>query len=163
MTFRAAAVRQPKPPPPDPFEIGRLGSAWSILGLDSTRKRGLGRCLACGIVREITVVDGIPACDCSGSRDRTLASVGQDFHTLADTIERSAEIGRIAQSDRPAARQCADHRAMARWILNSGARLSPKEWAFVADMANRFGSLSERQSAWLQALFERVSSESRRA
>jgi hypothetical protein len=55
-------------PPPDPFAIGRLGSAWSILGLDSTKKRGLGRCLACGIVREITVVDGIPACDCSGSR-----------------------------------------------------------------------------------------------
>jgi hypothetical protein len=84
---------------------------------------------------------------------RTLASVNEDFHSLATIVERSA----------PAARQCDDHRAMARWILNSGARLTPKEWAFVADMANRFGSLSERQEAWLLAIFERVSSESRRA
>ena len=60
--------RRPLKAPPDPFEIGRIGSTWSILSLDSTRKRGLGRCLACGIVREITVVDGIPACGCSGSR-----------------------------------------------------------------------------------------------
>jgi hypothetical protein len=85
---------------------------------------------------------------------RTLMSVGADFHTLADTIERSA----------PAAHHgCDDHRAMARWLLNSGARLSPKEFAFVADMANRFGSLSERQEAWLRAIFERVSSERKRA
>jgi len=56
-----------------------------------------------------------------------------------------------------------DHRAMARWLLNSGARLSPKEWSFVADMAKRFGSLSERQEAWLRAIFERVSSERQRA
>jgi hypothetical protein len=85
---------------------------------------------------------------------RTLASVGEDFHTLADTIERSA----------PAAhRGCEDHRAIARWLLDSGARLSPKEWSFVADMANRFGSLSERQEAWLQAIYERVSAQSRRA
>jgi hypothetical protein len=85
---------------------------------------------------------------------RTLTSVGADFHTLADTIERSA----------PAAhRGCEDHRAIARWLLDSGARLSPKEWSFVADMANRFGSLSERQEAWLQAIYERVSAQSRRA
>jgi hypothetical protein len=86
---------------------------------------------------------------------RTLTSVGAEFHTLADTIERSA----------PAAhhRGCEDHRAIARWLIDSGARLSPKEWSFVADMANRFGSLSERQEAWLLAIFERVSSESRRA
>jgi hypothetical protein len=85
---------------------------------------------------------------------RTLASVGEDFHTLADTIERSA----------PAAhRECDDHRAIARWILNSADSLSPKEFAFVADMANRFGSLSERQEAWLFAIYERVSAQSRRA
>jgi hypothetical protein len=86
---------------------------------------------------------------------RTLASVGEDFHTLADTIERSTA---------PAVhRGCDDHRAMARWLLNSGARLSPKEFAFVADMANRFGSLSTRQEAWLLAIYERVSAQSRRA
>jgi hypothetical protein len=95
---------------------------------------------------------------------RTLASVGEDFHTLADTIERSAIVARSSDDLSPAAhRGCDDHRAMARWLLNSGARLSPKEFAFVADMANRFGSLSTRQEAWLQAIYERVSAQSRRA
>jgi hypothetical protein len=89
---------------------------------------------------------------------RTLASVNEDFHTLADTIERAIE-----RSAPAAHHEYADHRAMARWLLNSGARLSPKEFAFVADMANRFGSLSERQEAWLLAIFERVSAQSRRA
>jgi hypothetical protein len=85
---------------------------------------------------------------------RTLASVNEDFHTLADAIERSG----------PAAHhECDDHRAMAKWIRDSGARLSPKEWSFVADMATRFGSLSERQEAWLRAIYERVSAQSRRA
>jgi hypothetical protein len=89
---------------------------------------------------------------------RTLATVGQDFHALADIVELSVE------RSAPAAHHgCDDHRAMARWLLNSGARLSPKEWAFVADMANRFGSLSTRQEAWLMAIFERAASESRRA
>jgi hypothetical protein len=85
---------------------------------------------------------------------RTLTSVGADFHTLADTIERAA----------PAARhECEDHRAIARWLLDRGALLSRKELSFVADMANRFGSLSTRQEAWLQAIYERVSAQSRRA
>jgi hypothetical protein len=85
---------------------------------------------------------------------RTLASVGEDFHTLADTIERAA----------PATthHEC-DHRSMARWLLDSGARLSPKEWSFVSGMSTRLGSLSERQEVWLRAIFERVSSERRRA
>jgi hypothetical protein len=90
---------------------------------------------------------------------RTLTSVGADFHSLADTIERSAP----APSPSPAHRGCEDHRAIARWLLDSGARLSPKEWSFIADMAHRFGSLSERQEAWLQAIYERVSAQSRRA
>jgi hypothetical protein len=85
---------------------------------------------------------------------RTLTSIGADFHTLADTIERSAPAAHCG---------CEDHRAIARRLLDSGARLSAKEWSFVADMANRFGSLSERQEAWLRAIFERVSSERKRA
>jgi hypothetical protein len=74
-----APVRTPKPRPEpkpaapapvDPFEIGRIGSSWSLLKLsDTTGKRGLARCLACGIVREITVVgDDPPSCGCTGSR-----------------------------------------------------------------------------------------------
>jgi len=95
---------------------------------------------------------------------RTLASVGEDFHSLADTIERSAHISAVDSCNEPAAtRECGDHRAMARWILNRGARLSTKEWSFVADMAIRFGSLSERQEAWLLAIYERAAAQSRRA
>jgi len=97
---------------------------------------------------------------------RTLTSVGADFHTLADSIERSAHISAVVGNsyNEPAAtRGCEDHRAIARWLLDSGARLSPKEWSFVADMAKRFGTLSERQEAWLRAIYERVSAQSRRA
>jgi hypothetical protein len=90
---------------------------------------------------------------------RCLAAQGQDLHDLANAIARSAE-GLPAA---PAARQCDDHRAIARWLLDSDARLSPKEWAFVTQMANRFGSVSERQEAWLMAIFDRAASESRRA
>jgi hypothetical protein len=35
--------------------------------------------------------------------------------------------------------------------------------SFVTQMANRFGSVSERQEAWLVAIFERAASESRRS
>jgi hypothetical protein len=84
---------------------------------------------------------------------RTLASVGEDFHSLADSIERST----------PATHHECDHRSMARWLLDSGARLSAKEESFVYSMSTRLGSLSERQEAWLRDIFERVSSERRRA
>jgi len=96
---------------------------------------------------------------------RTLASVGADFHDLANTVERSAHISAVVGNsyNEPAAHYECDHRAIARWLLNSGARLSPKEFAFVVDMAHRFGSLSERQEAWLQGIYERVSAQSRRA
>jgi hypothetical protein len=85
---------------------------------------------------------------------RTLESVGEDFHSLAAAIERPAPA-----TTRPEG----DHRSMARWLLNSGARLNPREFSFLTGMSTRFGSLSERQSSWLQAIFERVSSERRRA
>jgi hypothetical protein len=90
---------------------------------------------------------------------RTLETVGQDFHALADIVERSVERSPAVHHHH----ECDDHRATARWILNSGARLSPKEFAFVADMGNRFRSLSERQEAWLMAIYERAASEKRSA
>jgi hypothetical protein len=93
---------------------------------------------------------------------RTLATVGQDFHDLADVVESAPERSPPGQEPAHHHRGCEDHRAMARWLLNRGARLSPKEWSFVADMAKRFGSLSERQEAWLLAIYERVSAQSRR-
>jgi hypothetical protein len=67
-------VRTPKPrpepkpaaPPPDPFEIGRIG-LWSLINLDSTKKRALARCTACQTIREIALTDGVPSRGCSGS------------------------------------------------------------------------------------------------
>jgi hypothetical protein len=67
----------PKPvPQPDPFEIGRLGSTWSIISLDATKKRALARCLGCQQIREISIVDGVPSCGC-GSRDAPTSSARQ--------------------------------------------------------------------------------------
>jgi hypothetical protein len=93
---------------------------------------------------------------------RTLATVGQDFHDLADIVERSIERSARPPDQEPAHhRECDDWRAMARWVRDSGARLSPKERGFVSDIAVRFGTLSERQAAWLLAIYERTSSERR--
>jgi hypothetical protein len=80
---------------------------------------------------------------------RTLASVDADFHSLAATIERSTpEVSNRGQY----------WRDMARWLINeSGAHLTPKEQAFVCDMATWPGELTDRQEAWLRAIFERAS------
>ena len=89
---------------------------------------------------------------------RTLASIGEDFHTLANAVESAPE-----RSAPAAHRECEGHREVARWILNSGAYLSFKERSFVTNVASRFGSLSPRQETWLADILERVSVQSRRA
>jgi hypothetical protein len=79
---------------------------------------------------------------------RTLASVNADFHSLAAAIERSEP----ALTSR---RQ--NWRAVARWLIESGARFNEKEQAFVREMTTWPGELTERQEAWLRRIFERVS------
>jgi hypothetical protein len=78
---------------------------------------------------------------------RTLKSAGADFHTLAATIECAPPTITFLREP---------WRALARRILDSGARLSAKEKVFVNDMSTWPGELSERQEAWLRAIFERV-------
>jgi hypothetical protein len=89
---RLISLARPKPRPapaqPDPesvFEIGRIGTAWSILRFsDATKKRALGQCLSCGIVREITVVgDDPPSCGCAGSRHLDTSVSRSDFASLS--------------------------------------------------------------------------------
>lgn len=75
---------------------------------------------------------------------RALKSVDADFHTLATLIEASASSG-------------GDARAMALWLIRSGARLSAKEQVFVRQMAAWRGEASEKQASWLLSIFERVS------
>jgi hypothetical protein len=97
---------------------------------------------------------------------RTLAAAGQDFHDLADAVESAtgSKIRLGPERSAPAHHhECGDHRSMARWVRDSVARLSEKERGFVSDIASRPGTLSARQQAWLLALYERVSSERRRA
>jgi hypothetical protein len=82
---------------------------------------------------------------------RTLAGAGQDFHDLAACVESPA----AAQTARRA--NTNDWRTSARWLINSGAGLTPKERAFVHQMASWPYEPSERQSRWLEALIERAS------
>jgi hypothetical protein len=82
---------------------------------------------------------------------RTLATAGRDFHDLAACVESPA----AAQTARRA--NANDWRTSARWLINSGARLTPKERAFVLQMSGCTYEPSERQAAWLLAIFQRVS------
>jgi hypothetical protein len=73
-----------------------------------------------------------------------------DGECLADAVESSAI------ETRPLQRR--EHwRASARWLINSGAYLSPKERAFAHQMAGWTSEPSERQAQWLEALVERAS------
>lgn len=79
---------------------------------------------------------------------RALKSVDADFHTLAHIIETSAPADNHGS---------ADARAMAAWLIRSGARLSEKERTFICQMATWRGEPSEKQTSWLLSIFERVS------
>jgi hypothetical protein len=87
-----------------------------------------------------------------------LASVGQDFHALAATIERSEHAARIHyECDR-----LADESA--RWLAtNHMSRLTEKERAFVRDMLAWSGQPTERQRQWLLSIVARMSGQRRRA
>jgi hypothetical protein len=82
----AAAPLTAKPPPPDPFEIGRLGP-WSLLSRDPLGKRGLAICSGCQTIREIALTDGVPSCGCSASRrPETSSSASHAFHVAAHIV-----------------------------------------------------------------------------
>ena len=71
------------PPPPDPFEIGTLGP-WSLYSKDPLGKRALAKCSHCQTVREISLVDGVPACGCAESwRPATSGFVSELVETEA--------------------------------------------------------------------------------
>jgi hypothetical protein len=85
---------------------------------------------------------------------RTLTSAGQDFHSLADSLERSSAPAVSVHYEYTAPR--AD--AAARWLsTHHMARLTPKEQAFVRDMVTWGRPATERQAAWLRSIVERVS------
>lgn len=91
---------------------------------------------------------------------RTLTSVGQDFHALANSLERSSPPAASVHYEYAAPR--AD--ASARWLAERHMhRLTAKEQSFVRDMVIWSGQPTDRQRQWLRSIVERVSGQRRRA
>ena len=92
---------------------------------------------------------------------RTLRSTGHDLHDLAATIEAGERVvERLVYRERPApAAGIADPAAMILWCLaNDDGGLSDKERRFVASLGATLacgGRASEKQAAWLRAIFSR--------
>ena len=97
--------------------------------------------------------------------ERTLRGAGLDLHSLASAVEAPPETKEIiVYRDRPppevepdtwvgVARWCRDH---------DDDALTAKERAFVTDMTARLtcdGTLSEKQAAWLRAIYVRLRKE----
>jgi hypothetical protein len=84
---------------------------------------------------------------------RVLAGAGLDFHDLANALGAEEMVRCEPETWREVARWCRD---------NDHGRLTPDERRFVADMANRLvcgGQPSDKQSAWLRAIYTRLRSE----
>jgi hypothetical protein len=101
--------------------------------------------------------EALAACRALG---RTLASVGQDFHALADAVERSEPAASVHHEY-----NAIDPRAPAeaRWLSTYHmARLTEKERDFVRTMATCGRPATERQAAWLRSIVERMPGGQRR-
>jgi hypothetical protein len=99
--------------------------------------------------------EALAACRALG---RTLASVGQDFHALAATIERSEPAARIHYECDPRADESA------RWLVtNHMSRLTARETDFVLSMLVWSGQPTERRRLWLSSIVSRMSGQRRRA
>jgi hypothetical protein len=99
--------------------------------------------------------EALAACRALG---RTLASVGQDFHSLA-AVERPEPAAQV-HYEYTAPR--AD--ASARWLAEHHMhRLTAKEQSFVRDMLAWSGQPTERQRQWLRSIVQRVSGQRWRA
>jgi hypothetical protein len=75
---------------------------------------------------------------------RALTSAGYDLADLADSLTR------LSPDD--------DWPATARWCLAQGADQSAREINFLENMARRVVLPSERQIAWLRAIYARLQS-----
>jgi hypothetical protein len=90
--------------------------------------------------------------------ERTLRAEGCDWHDLASAVTREPETRVIyIKQPEPEPKDWCD---LARWCCDhDDDRLNPKERMFVADMASRLvcgGEPSERQAAWLRAIYARL-------
>jgi hypothetical protein len=90
---------------------------------------------------------------------RTLKSVGADFHSLADAIERPSPAALELPAPRPESAGPAD----AAWLhRHHWSRLNEKERSFVLQMMNWRRAPTERQAAWLGVLVAKMPGGQRR-
>ena len=82
----------------------------------------------------------------------TLRGVGADWHDLVAGLLTSA---RTATQSAPNDRELNWH-AMREFCLQHSELLRPREFEFVTGLGNWRGQLTERQSAWLNAIHARV-------
>jgi hypothetical protein len=92
--------------------------------------------------------------------ERTLKTSGLDFHDLAGALERAPQTRTvIVYRDREPSEPQTWHE-LAKWCgYHDNGRLKPHERDFVRDMADRLvcdGEPTERQGAWLRALYAKL-------
>jgi hypothetical protein len=91
--------------------------------------------------------------------DRTLRSAGLDWHHLAKAVAAEPPPARVVFVERPS-REPETWEQIARWCRDhDDGRLKEHERKFAADMAARLihgGQPTERQGAWLRALYAKL-------
>ena len=94
----------------------------------------------------------------AAAMSRTLKAAGLDWHAVASAVEAAPEI-KIIESAAPQRREPATWGEVARWCRDHGDRLADHERRFVRDMAARLvcgGEPTERQAAWLRAIYAKL-------
>ncbi len=91
---------------------------------------------------------------------RTLASAGLDLHDLAGALEREPETRTVIVYRDHESGEPKTWRELAQWCQrNDAGRLKPHERTFITDMASRLvlnGEPTEKQAAWLRALYRKL-------
>jgi hypothetical protein len=82
---------------------------------------------------------------------RALQADGEDWHGLARRLSAPAKAQTAEQP-----RQNADWRAMREYCLKHDSRLRKNEHEFLDNIASWRGDLTEKQGAWLVAIYHRL-------
>lgn len=85
--------------------------------------------------------------------ERTLQANGHDWHELADRVLSDA---RQPKRARPNDGKTGDWRAMCEVCLRHAHLLRSREQEFVSDLGDWRGRPTEKQLAWLSAIYARV-------
>lgn len=86
---------------------------------------------------------------------RALKSAGADWHDLAGLLVPGRQTNK-AHSRNGNSDEHADWRAMREFCLQSDNQLRPREREFISSIGEWRGDLTEKQSAWLAAIYQRL-------